>query len=128
VEDADPSLSDLRAHDPARLAGTIRRKTDGNGRQMRSAVTESPPTFETKFRPIPGRGVRMLESDQGNLAKSHRSGLRMSRIVSPVRSRTRATDSSKGTREQGNKGGMTQITDHDPERGYSIVGVFERND
>lgn len=36
----NPSLSDLRAYDPARLAGTIKRKTDENDRQMRSAVQQ----------------------------------------------------------------------------------------
>lgn len=34
----NPSLSDLRAYDPARLAGTIKREADENDRQMRSAV------------------------------------------------------------------------------------------
>ncbi|UKZ60745.1 uncharacterized protein TrAtP1_002017 [Trichoderma atroviride] len=61
----NPSLSDLRAYDPARLAGTIGRKTDGNGRQMRSAVGRVCSVFvlfffgEAKLRPIPGNGVRL---------------------------------------------------------------------
>lgn len=39
VEDIKPQpFSDLRAYDPARLAGTIKRKTDVNDRQMRSAI------------------------------------------------------------------------------------------
>jgi hypothetical protein len=41
----NPSLSDLRAYDPARLAGTIKRKTDVNDRQMRSAVGRDSSVF-----------------------------------------------------------------------------------
>ncbi|UKZ84672.1 uncharacterized protein TrAFT101_000571 [Trichoderma asperellum] len=51
----NPSLSDLRAYDPARLAGTIKRKTDENDRQMRSAVqqVDSPPIFGSQVKADP---------------------------------------------------------------------------
>lgn len=48
-----PSLSDLRAYDPARPSGGFRRTTDRGARLTRRAVAESPPIFETKFQTTP---------------------------------------------------------------------------